>query len=176
MSRVFHFLFSRYFREHHRTFPYARCFSVAIVHKILKTKIMESEKMSAFEDFMTADRLSRRPNGAAVTGIVLGGVGLAAAIGAWIFAPIVAKQGAQANQSAIDKLAAAQLQDRQFAASHQPTTLDYINLSVNPLAFAGASSRAAAVNNGDVGNYGNVYPMPVALYQPAMPCSCNNCG
>lgn len=136
----------------------------------------DQKGMTPYEDIKAADILSRRPNGATVAALVLGGVSAAAAIGAWIFAPIVAKQGAQANQRAIDKLAAAQLQDRQFAASHQPTTLDYINLSVNPLAFAGASSRAAAVNNGGVGNYGNVCPMPVALYQPAMPCSCNNCG
>lgn len=31
----FHFLFSRYFRQHHRTFDDARCFSVAIVQQNL---------------------------------------------------------------------------------------------------------------------------------------------
>lgn len=47
MSRVFfctHFLFSRYFREHHRTFDEARCFSVAIVHKTLKQPKLWNQK------------------------------------------------------------------------------------------------------------------------------------
>ena len=135
---------------------------------------METEKMSAFEDFMTADRLSRRPNGAAVTGIVLGSVGLAAAVGAWIFAPIVAKSEARANKTAIDILANSQVEDRAYARSNQPSMLDYINVSVNPLALAGATSRATALNMGYAGGATN--PLPVALYQPAMPCSCNTCG
>lgn len=135
----------------------------------------ENNGMSPFEEFMTSEKLSRRPNGATVAALVLGGVGTAAAIGAWIFAPIVAKQGIAANQKAIDILASAQVQDRATAAANQPSMLDYINVSVNPLALAGATSRAAAFNMGGGGN-GNVCPTPVALYQPAMPCSCNTCN
>ena len=134
-----------------------------------------NSQMTPYEAITTSERLSRRPNGATVAALVLGGVGTAAAVGAWIFGPILAKQGIAANQKAIDVLAAAQLQDRAAVASHQPTTMDYINLSVNPIAFSNAASRAAAFNMGG-GNNGNVCPTPVALYQPAMPCSCNTCN
>lgn len=135
----------------------------------------DNNAMTPYEEFMTANTLSRKPNGASVAALVLGSVGTAAAIGAWIFGPIIAKQGIAANQKAIDILASAQLQDRATTAAHQPTTLDYINLSVNPLALAGATSRATAFNMGG-GTNGNVCPTPVALYQPAMPCSCNTCN
>lgn len=132
--------------------------------------------MTPYEDIKTADILSRRPNGATVAALVLGGVSAAAAIGAWIFAPIFAKSEARANKTAIDILASSQVEDRAYVRSNQPTMLDYINVNVNPLAFSNATSRAAAFNMGGYYGGGATNPLPVALYQPAMPCSCNTCG
>ena len=66
--------------------------------------------LSPYENVKLNEIASRRPNGAAVTGIVLGSVGLAAGIGAWIFAPIFAN----AKSNGVRDLAAAQ-----FAANNQ---------------------------------------------------------
>ena len=54
--------------------------------------------MTPFESFMMAEKSGRRPNGVGVAGLVLGTVGAAAAIGAWIFAPIYANSRAKAAQ------------------------------------------------------------------------------
>ena len=55
--------------------------------------------MTPFEQFMMAEKTSRhRASGTAVTGVVLGSVGLALGVGAWIFAPIYANARAKAAQ------------------------------------------------------------------------------
>lgn len=54
--------------------------------------------MTPFETFMVSEKQGRRPNGVGVAGLVLGTVGAAAAIGAWIFAPIYANSRAKAAQ------------------------------------------------------------------------------
>lgn len=66
--------------------------------------------LTPYENMKLNEISSRRPNGAAVTGIVLGSVGLAAGIGAWIFAPIFAA----AKSNGVRDLASAQ-----FAANNQ---------------------------------------------------------
>ena len=54
--------------------------------------------MTPFETFMIAEKQGKRANGVGITGLVLGSVGAAAAIGAWIFAPIYANSRAKAAQ------------------------------------------------------------------------------
>lgn len=54
--------------------------------------------MTPFETFMVAEKQGKRANGVGITGLVLGSVGAAAAIGAWIFAPIFANAKAKAAQ------------------------------------------------------------------------------
>ena len=44
--------------------------------------------LSPYESFKVSEMSSRRPSGTAVAGLVLGTVGAALGIGAWIFAPI----------------------------------------------------------------------------------------
>ena len=46
--------------------------------------------LTPYESFKVSSMASRRPSGAAIAGLVLGSVGTAAAIGAWVFGPIVA--------------------------------------------------------------------------------------
>lgn len=58
--------------------------------------------MTPFETFMVSEKQGRRPNGVGVAGLVLGTVGAAAAIGAWIFAPIYANARAKAAQDVAD--------------------------------------------------------------------------
>lgn len=54
--------------------------------------------LSPYETFMISEKQGRRTNGVGITGLVLGSVGAAAAIGAWIFAPIYANSRAKAAQ------------------------------------------------------------------------------
>ena len=54
--------------------------------------------MTPFETFMISEKQGKRANGVGITGLVLGSVGAAAAIGAWIFAPIYANSRAKAAQ------------------------------------------------------------------------------
>lgn len=65
--------------------------------------------LSPYENVKLNEISARRPNGAAVTGIVLGSVGLAAAIGSWIFGPIFAAARANGNRD---------LANAQFAANN----------------------------------------------------------
>ena len=62
---------------------------------------MDNERMwgmTPFETFMVSEKQGKRANGVGITGLVLGSVGAAAAIGAWIFAPIYANSRAKAAQ------------------------------------------------------------------------------
>ena len=65
--------------------------------------------LSPYENMKLNEMASRRPNGATVTGIVLGSVGLALGVGSWIFAPIFAN----AKANGVRDLASAQ-----FAANN----------------------------------------------------------
>lgn len=132
----------------------------------------EAKWMTPYEQFEVADKVSRRPNGTSITALVLGGGALIGTIAGWIANACANKQ----TSRAIDRLADYQYQDRQRVFSTQPTVFDLISVTSNPLALSGATSRAASFNAG--GYYGNgaANPLPVALYQPAMPCSCNTCG
>lgn len=69
---------------------------------------MDNEMMmrglSPYETFMISEKQGKRTNGVGITGLVLGSVGAAAAIGAWIFAPIFAN----AKANAAKDIAAAQ--------------------------------------------------------------------
>lgn len=52
--------------------------------------------MTAYENFMMTEKTSKRPSNVGIAGLVLGTVGTAAAIGAWIFAPIYGNSRANA--------------------------------------------------------------------------------
>ena len=70
------------------------------INDIMALKSLENG-LSPYEQTKLSMMESRRPNGAATTGIVLGSVGTALAVGAWIFAPIFAKaRAAQAREAA----------------------------------------------------------------------------
>lgn len=62
--------------------------------------------LSPYESFMVSEKSSRRPSGSAVAGLVLGSVGTALAVGAWIFGPVLSNSKA----NGIRDLANAQFQ------------------------------------------------------------------
>ena len=70
--------------------------------------------LSAYESWKISEKSGRRPSGAAIAGLVLGSVGTAAAIGAWVFGPVISNNRARG----IEKLA-----DAQFNANQQQLNL-----------------------------------------------------
>lgn len=67
-----------------------------------------------YESYKVSEMASRRANGGTVTGIVLGSVGVALGIGAWIFGPVVSNQKANGIRD---------LANAQFAANNQQLAL-----------------------------------------------------
>lgn len=146
--------------------------------------------MSSYEHFAVAEKSARRPSGVGIAGLAIGSTALLVGIGAWIFGGVYAAQGAKANQRSIDILANTALAERAERINTQnyqtPNNLDIIRIITNAQSGAGAGAGAGAnalanaeaaalaailSGNGNSRN-GQVCPQPVALYQPAMPCSC----
>ena len=70
------------------------------MNDLLALKSM-GEGMSPYETFKVGHMQSKRPSGAATAGLVLGSVGTALAVGAWIFGPVFAKaRSAEAREAA----------------------------------------------------------------------------
>lgn len=129
-------------------------------------------------------------HGAATTGIGLaaglgGGALLLAVAGIWGMNQ-ASKARSKGNADAISILANNALADRQSRENwqnyHAPTMTQYVDVRTGAAAGAGSTANALAtaealslLANG-AGRSGQVCPQPVALYQPAMPCSCNTCG
>lgn len=115
--------------------------------------------------------------GGVATAIGLGAAGLAVAlVGAWGINQ-ASKARTDGTQKSLDIMTAGIMQERQRT--------DGINLYIeqslrNSASATGGNAEALAfalATNRFGGNYGGqVCPQPVALYSPAMPCSCPNSG
>lgn len=129
-----------------------------------------------------------RRGGAAATGIGLaaglgGGALLLAIAGLWGINQ-ASKARSVGNSRAIDILANQAILDRQsretWQNTHAPSISQYVDVQAGAGAGAGANALATAeayaLLTGGNSRNGQVCPQPVALYQPAMPCSCNTCG
>ena len=162
--------------------------------------------MSPYEQVKTSHMLAKKPSGAAVAGLVLGSVGVAAAIGSWIFGPINAKaQAARAREAAntAKEVANAQYQGLQnligtlagtVAAERQERIAGDINLtntvndsvsgSQQGTLTAQQAAELSAVNsvmsqtfNDFVTGRASLNPTPVSLYSSPQPCQCPaSCG
>jgi hypothetical protein len=153
--------------------------------------------LSPYESMKLNEMASRRPNGATVTGIVLGSVGLALGVGSWIFAPIFAN----AKANGIRDLASAQ-----FAANNQQiSTLANLlgteraervaqgvtlTQTVNDTVSGSQQSALTAQQAAELSSIQNVMqqtysdfvtgraslnPTPVSIYSAPQPCGCP-CG
>lgn len=141
------------------------------------------------------DGYGHRRNGMAATGIGLAaGLGtgalLLAAAAAWGVNQAskarqkAAENAAAGNAKAIDILANHMLVERQsretWQNQHAPSMTQYVDVRTGAAAGAGsqalATAEALALLNNNNSRNGQICPQPVALYQPAMPCSCNTCG
>lgn len=71
------------------------------LNDLMALKGASGNSMSPFEQYMVAEKQSKRPSGVGIAGLVLGTVGTAAAIGAWIFGGTYANsKSAQAKEAA----------------------------------------------------------------------------
>ena len=151
--------------------------------------------LSPFESFLIADKSSKRPSGAAVAGLVLGSVGAAAAIGAWIFGPVIAGQRAKGIERQIDitnantnytlnRLATLLDQERGERVAQGTTISQSITDSISGSQSSTLTAQQAAelssiqsvqqnlLNQAVLGNLSQA-PQKVAIYQDATPCGCN---
>ena len=172
----------------------------------LSIKAMDNGGFSPYEQVKVGFMQSKRPSGVGIAGLVLGTVGTAAAIGAWIFSPTYANakanQAKEAAQAAKDianvQIAASQRQIDQltslFAAERQEriagdvtlnqTITDTVSGSQQGTLTAQQAAELSAVNSVMNQTYSDfvtgrasLNPTPVSLYSAPQPCACpNSCG
>lgn len=154
--------------------------------------------LSPFESFLIADKSSKRPSGAAVAGLVLGSVGAAAAIGAWIFGPVIASQRAKGVEKLIDvtnantnytlnRLATLLDQERGERVAQGTTISQTITDTISGQQSSTLTAQQAAelssiqsvqqnlLNQAVLGNLSE-NPQKVQIYSAPQPCPCPSCG
>lgn len=154
--------------------------------------------LSPYESFMVSEKTSRRPSGTAVAGLVLGTVGAAVGIGAWIFGPLVANAktngvrdlaNAQfnANNAQIATLASL-LNNERAERVAQGTTISQTITDTISGQQQGSQSQSTSVENSAMaaattqiltqGLLGNLSenPQKVQIYSAPQPCGCPGCG
>ena len=154
--------------------------------------------LSPYESMKLNEMASRRPNGAAVTGIVLGSVGLAAAIGSWIFGPIFSNSKSNgvrdlanaqfaANNAQIASLASLLGTERAERVAQGVTLTQTVTDTVSGSQQGTLTAQQAAelsamqsvqqnlLNQAILGNLSE-NPQKVQIYSAPQPCACPGCG
>ena len=153
---------------------------------------------SPYESFMVSEKVNRRSSGNAVAGLVLGSVGTALAVGAWIFGPILGNSKANGGRD---------LANAQFAANNQQiaqiagllsteraervaqgttisqTITDSISGQQSSTLTAQQASELSAVNSvmqqtfsDAITGRSSLNPTPVSIYSAPAPCGCPGCN
>ena len=163
-------------------------------------------EMTPYEQFKTQHLQAKsHTSGIGVAGLVLGTVGTAAAVGAWIFGPTYASaKAAQAREAAYSakELAAAQNQNLRDIVSSLAGTVaaeraeriagdvtltntvnDSVSGSQQGSLTAQQAAELSAVNSVMQQTYtdfvtgrASLNPTPVSLYSSPQPCNCPGCG
>ena len=152
--------------------------------------------MTSYEHFMMSEKTAKRPSGTAIAGLVLGSVGTAAAIGAWIFAPLYASSKAkgnteliranQAHSQQMETLLANNILNERtervnYIQNQNPSLKDYITVqqtgsqATNANASALATAEASVLAGLMTGQYQQC-PQKVSLYSAPQPCGCPGCN
>ena len=160
--------------------------------------LQSNKGLSPFESFMMAEKSSRRPSGAAVAGLVLGSVGVAAAVGAWIFGPVIASQRSRGVEKLVDitnantnntlnRLANLLDQERVERVAQGTTISQTINDTISGQQTSQLTAQQAAelssvqsvqqnlLNQALMGNLSQA-PQKVAIWRDAVACGCPGCG
>ena len=147
-----------------------------------------------YDSFMVAEKSSRRPSGTAVAGLVLGTVGAALGIGAWVFAPIFSNAKANgirdlanaqfnANNAQIAALAGLLSNERAERVAQGVTMSQTITDTVSGSQQGTLTAQQAAelssiqsvqqnlLNQAIMGNLSE-NPQKVQIYSAPQPCGC----
>ena len=153
--------------------------------------------LSPYESFKVSEISSRRPSGSAVAGLVLGSVGTALAVGAWIFGPIIGNSKANgvrdlanaqfaANNAQISAIAGLLNTERAERVA-QGTTIsqtitDTVSGSQQGTLTAQQAAELSAVNSvmqqtfaDAITGRSSLNATPVQIYSAPQPCGCP-CG
>lgn len=171
---------------------------------LVEMKALENNGLSPFEQYKVGYMQQKNhTSGIGVTGLVLGCVGTAAAVGAWIFAPLYGNaKASQAKEAAYAAKEIASIQNgatqRQldqltnlFAAERAEriagdvtltnTVNDSVSGSQQGTLTAQQAAELSAVNSVMQQTYtdfvtgrASLNPTPVSLYSAPQPCSCPN--
>lgn len=154
--------------------------------------------LSPYESFMVSEKASRRPSGSAVAGLVLGSVGTALAVGAWVFGPIIGNSKANgvrdlanaqfaANNAQIAAIAGLLNTERAERVA-QGTTIsqtitDTVSGSQQGTLTAQQAAELSSIQNVMQQTYSDfvtgrasLNPTPVSIYSAPSPCGCPGCG
>lgn len=119
--------------------------------------------------------------GASITGVVLGGVGVALAVAIGLGVNAASKARSRGNERTIDKLSdfamrEAERRDR-WEDKHSPSTIQYVDVQTGAGAFSNANAAAyAAANNPLASAVGNCGFIRVQRYSAPQPCGCDTCN
>ena len=176
------------------------------VNELMTMKMLEKDNLSPYEQYKVGYMQQKQhTGGVAITGLVLGTVGVAAAVGAWIFGPTYAN--AKSNQAREAAYAAKELANVQIAASQRQidqltslfaaeraeriagdvtltnTVNDSVQGSQQGTLTAQQAAELSAVNSVMQQTYSDfvtgrasLNPTPVSLYSSPKPCDCPGCG
>lgn len=144
--------------------------------------------MTPYENYMMAHKESRRANGVGITGLVLGGVGLLAAVTGWVYAGSQAKKAqevatAQNNgtNALLNQTALLLAEERRERVNGDINLTNTVNDTVSGSQQGTLSQSQQLSNELTFGLMTGRYsenPQRVALYQDARPCACpaSGCG
>lgn len=154
--------------------------------------------LTPYESFKVGEMQSRRPSGTAVAGLVLGTVGAAVGIGAWIFAPLFSNAKANgvrdlanaqfnANNAQIAALTGLLSTERAERVA-QGTTISQTITDTISGQQQGSQSQSTSVENSAMAQattqlltqslLGNLSEnaQKVQIYSAPQPCACPGCG
>ena len=159
---------------------------------------MEGNGLSPYEAFKVGEMQSRRPSGAAITGVVLGGVAAALAAGSWIFGPIIANNRSKGieklidvtnanTQNTLDRMINALAAERTERVAQGVTMSQSITDSISGQQ-QGSQNQSTSVENSAMAQataqlltqslLGNLSEnaQKVQIYSAPQPCNCPGCG
>lgn len=150
--------------------------------------------LSPYESFMISEKSSKRPSGAAITGLVLGSLGLAIGAGAWIFGGTYAASRAKsaealanvqynATNNQLNLLTSLLAAERNERVAQGTTISQTITDSISGQQTSSLTAQQAAelssVNSvmqqtfaDAVTGRSSLNPTPVSLYSPAKEFTC----
>lgn len=118
--------------------------------------------------------------GASITGVVVAGTALAAAIAIGLGVNAASKARSRGNERVVDKLSEFTLREAErrerWEDKHSPSTIQYVDVQTGAGAFSNANAAAYAAANSPLASaVGNCGFIRVQRYSAPQPCGCDTC-